>query len=167
MRKTNEPCLKTRWMKTYNCDIETLRLKSKEIGSALFYSDARSVLKFPPMVIFLKKTDDKNNLCFLAEKPYTELAEMEGEFFGRLIFYRKDCPWHTEINGVVHIGDEDKPGYVSLHFEIRDGTCYRRELKNSSLLVEATATVGKNIHAFLEHHGFPKNGKHLQRRVLG
>src|SRR5262245_22734223 len=76
-------------MHTHFTSLNFVRDKIRNIGSALFYSDQDSVLKFPTSIITALKVDEVGQVWFYMNRPSQYIHQFDTQFPARLDFFRK------------------------------------------------------------------------------
>jgi general stress protein 26 len=77
--------------------------KIRNIGSALFYSEHDSVLKFPTAIINALKVDSAGQIWFYLNKPAQFIDQLDSQFPARLDFFRKDRDYFLSVRGKAFI----------------------------------------------------------------
>ena len=90
-------------MRTNATSLNFVRDKIRNIGSALFYSDQDSVLKFPTSIITALKVDDVGHVWFCMNRPSQYLHQFDAQFPARLDFFRKGRNYFLSIMGKAFI----------------------------------------------------------------
>lgn len=80
-----------------------LREKIQEIGSAIFYNQSDSVVKLPTSIVSSLKTDEYGYVWFFVQKPKQSLRFFEQEFPARLDFFRKGSNCFLQISGKGYV----------------------------------------------------------------
>jgi general stress protein 26 len=80
-------------------NINFLKQRIEEIGSALFYSLSSAVLKFPTTIVNTLKVDELGNIWFFINRPEQKLTEFDWEFPAQMQFYRKGKSYFLQIAG--------------------------------------------------------------------
>ena len=70
-----------------NQQLNFLKEKIQEIGSAIFFNQSDSVLKLPTSIVDTVKVDDFGLVWFYVQKPKQDLREFDKEFPVRLDFF--------------------------------------------------------------------------------
>lgn len=76
------------------------------LGSALFFTQSRSVLSLPVHVINKVVVDDENDIWFLIQRPTQELSAYEIVMPARLDFFKKGMPYNLKVEGTAYIVDD-------------------------------------------------------------
>ena len=82
-----------------NQQLNFLKEKIQEIGSAIFFNQSDSVLKLPTSIVETVKVDDFGLVWFYVQKPRQDLREFDKEFPVRLDFFRKGKSYFLQIEG--------------------------------------------------------------------
>lgn len=82
-----------------NNQLQFLREKIQEIGSAIFFNLSDSVLKLPTSIVTTLQVDDYGFVWFLVQKPKQYLREFETEFPARLDFFKKGINCFLQVSG--------------------------------------------------------------------
>jgi hypothetical protein len=90
-------------MRTHLTSLTFVREKIRNIGSALFYSDQDSVLKFPTSIITALKVDEVGQVWFYLNRPSQFIHQFDTQFPARLDFFRKGKNYFLSILGKAFI----------------------------------------------------------------
>ena len=90
-------------MDTKTTPISFIQDKVNNIGSALFYSQQDSVLKFPTTIINALKVDELGQIWFHLNRPTQYLHAFDNQFNAELDFYRKGKGYYLKIYGKAFI----------------------------------------------------------------
>ncbi|HEX2608105.1 MAG TPA: pyridoxamine 5'-phosphate oxidase family protein [Flavisolibacter sp.] len=82
-----------------NQQLNFLRDRINEIGSAIFFNQSDSVLKLPTSIVSTLKVDDYGFVWFLVQKPKQSLKEFETEFPVQLDFFKKGMSYFLQVMG--------------------------------------------------------------------
>jgi hypothetical protein len=82
-----------------NQQMNFLQDKIREIGSAIFFNESDSVLKFPTSIVNTLKVDDYGYVWFFIQKPKQNLREFDAEFPVRLDFFKKGKTHFLQVSG--------------------------------------------------------------------
>jgi len=82
-----------------NQQLNFLKEKIQEIGSAIFFNQSESVLKLPTSIVEAVKVDDFGLVWFYIQKPKQDLREFDKEFPVRLDFFRKGKNYFLQVEG--------------------------------------------------------------------
>ena len=134
--------------------IASLRSKTEELHTALFYNFSRALLKFPVAVILLSTFDKEGNVWFQLSQPYKEISGMDYVFPAELNFYKKGCPYYANLDGIATIAADDSAQMVTIKFRILKAECFHRKLHMPSML-EAMKIAITTVFASLYHHDSP------------
>jgi hypothetical protein len=80
--------------------------KINNIGSALFYSQQYSVLKFPTTIITALKVDELGQIWFCISRPNQQVGAFDSRFPAQLDFYRKGKGYFLKIFGQAFVVDD-------------------------------------------------------------
>jgi general stress protein 26 len=86
-----------------NPQLNFLREKIQEIGSAIFFNLSDAVLKFPTSIVSTLKVDDYGYIWFFMKKPKQNIKEFETEFPVRLDFFKKGKEYFLQVMGKASI----------------------------------------------------------------
>jgi hypothetical protein len=100
--------------------ISFIQDKVKNIGSALFYSQQDSVLKFPTAIINALIVDELGQIWFHINRPQQYLHTFDHQFNAELDFYRKGKGYYLKIYGKAFIVNdpEETNGLIDWNKEI-------------------------------------------------
>lgn len=82
-----------------NQQLNFLKEKIQEIGSAIFFNQSESVLKLPTSIVETVKVDEFGLVWFYVQKPKQDLREFDKEFPVRLDFFRKGKNYFLQVEG--------------------------------------------------------------------
>lgn len=104
-----------------NYDLNFMRERIEEIGSAIFHNLSNSVLKLPTSVVSTLKVDEYGFIWFLVQKPKQELKEFEQEFPTKMDFYRKGAGYFLQVygKGYVVTDPEEMNAFVNLPEDLK------------------------------------------------
>jgi hypothetical protein len=104
-----------------NQQLNFLREKIQEIGSAIFFNQSDSVLKLPTSIVSTLNVDDYGFVWFFVQKPRQSLKEFETEFPCRLDFFRKGAGYFLQVSGKgwVVTDPEEMNAFVTLPEEAK------------------------------------------------
>jgi general stress protein 26 len=96
--------------------LQFLKEKIQEIGSAIFFNLSDSVLKLPTSIVSTLQVDDYGYVWFFVQKPKQTLKEFEMEFPVRLDFFKKGTSYFLQVmgKGWVVTDPEELNAYVTL-----------------------------------------------------
>ncbi len=99
-----------------NQQLQFLKDKIQEIGSAIFFNLSDSVLKLPTSIVSTLQVDDYGYVWFFVQKPKQTLKEFEMEFPVRLDFFKKGTSCFLQVmgKGWVVTDPEELNAYVTL-----------------------------------------------------
>ena len=86
-----------------NTSFDFIQEKIKNIGSALFYSEQSSVLKYPTTIITARKVDEIGQIWFYMNKPAQNYQQFDDQFPARLDFFRKGKDYFLQILGRARV----------------------------------------------------------------
>lgn len=86
-----------------NPQLNFLRERIHEIGSAIFFNLSDAVLKFPTSIVSTLKVDDYGYVWFFMKKPKQNIHEFEAEFPVRLDFFKKGKEYFLQVMGKASI----------------------------------------------------------------
>lgn len=95
-------------MNSKTTSIGFIRDKVKNIGSALFYSQQDSVLKFPTTIIHVLAVDELGQIWFYLNQPAQYYHAYDNQFNAELDFYRKGKDYYLKIYGKAFIVNDPK-----------------------------------------------------------
>ncbi len=75
----------------------------KKIGTAIFFDESDSILRFPNSVVHVLSTSKNGDVWFAISKPYTDASGLEKLFPVRLQFYNKDCDYYLTGDGIASV----------------------------------------------------------------
>lgn len=79
--------------------LDFLRDRIQEIGSALFTNTSNAAFKLPTSIISVLRVDEAGNILFFLHNPDLFIDESDKEFPARLDFYRKGKPFFLQVSG--------------------------------------------------------------------
>src|SRR5438045_1025429 len=82
-----------------NQQLNFVKEKIQEIGSAIFFNQSDSVLKLPTSIVETVKVDEFGLVWFYIQKPKQDLREFDKEFPVRLDFFRKGKNYFLQVEG--------------------------------------------------------------------
>jgi len=82
-----------------NHQINFLRNKITEIGSAIFFNESDSVLKLPTSIVTSLTVDDYGYVWFFIQKPRQDLRQFDNDFPVRLDFFKKGKDYFLQVIG--------------------------------------------------------------------
>ncbi len=82
-----------------NHQLDFLKEKIQDLGSAIFFNLSDSVLKFPTSLVNSMQVDDYGYVWFWVQKPRQSIREFENGFPVRLDFYRKGKHYFLQVTG--------------------------------------------------------------------
>jgi general stress protein 26 len=99
-----------------NQQLSFLQDRIREIGSAIFFNESDSVLKFPTSIVSTLKVDDFGFVWFFIKKPKQDLKEFESGFPARLDFFKKGKSYFLQVigKGLVVTDPEEINGFLTI-----------------------------------------------------
>jgi general stress protein 26 len=79
--------------------LDFLKEKIQDLGSAIFFNLSDSVLKFPTSLVNNMEVDDLGYVWFWVQKPRQYIREFENGFPVRMDFYRKGKQYFLQVTG--------------------------------------------------------------------
>lgn len=131
--------------------IASLRTKTEELRTALFYNFSRGVLEFPVALVHLSKFDNEGNVWFQLRKPYKEISGMDRVFPAELHFFKKDCPYYANLACIATIAIDDSTQMVTIKFRILKAECFHRKLHMPSMLEAMKMAITRVFESLYRH----------------
>lgn len=82
-----------------NPQLDFLRDRIQNIGSAIFFNLSDSLLKIPTTLISNLNVDTEGNVWFWARRPNRNVQELETDFPVRLDFFKKGADYFLQVSG--------------------------------------------------------------------
>jgi general stress protein 26 len=79
--------------------LDFLKQKIQDLGSAIFFNLSDAVLKFPTSIVNNMEVDDFGYVWFWVPKPKQCIREFENGFPVRMDFYRKGKQYFLQVSG--------------------------------------------------------------------
>ncbi|MCW3074501.1 MAG: hypothetical protein JWP69_1570 [Flaviaesturariibacter sp.] len=76
-----------------------LKEKIHQIGSAIFFNQSDAVLKLPTSLVSTLKVDEFGYIWFFVKRPVQDVKQFEADFPVRLDFYKKGVEYFLQISG--------------------------------------------------------------------
>ena len=143
-----------------------LQNRISEIGSALLFSQSRSVLSLPVTIVEAIRVDDLGFIWLQASRPKQDIREFEQQFPVRLCFFRKGRAFYLTVEGKARIilepaEKEEMLDWVKPENRMRPGSCcfIKAEIIRAEyheIEVSGQQTLLEQILAQLTHWLFPQ-----------
>ena len=104
-----------------NQQLNFVKERIEEIGSAIFHNLSEAVLKLPTSIVSTLKVDEYGFVWFLVQKPSQHLTEFEQEFPVKLDFYKKGKEYFLQVTGKGFVVNdpEEMNAFVTLPEEVK------------------------------------------------
>ncbi|MCF3107643.1 hypothetical protein LL912_02510 [Niabella sp. CC-SYL272] len=124
--------------------VEFLKDKIRELGTALFYDQSDQVLLCPTSFIKTFDFDLCGNICFFVERPYVDINGMHTQFPAQLHFHKKGVEWSIDLNGTASIdGDTNAlQSRILVRFKILQAKCFYVRGQYSSAVSNLKRHIG-------------------------
>ena len=83
--------------------LEFLKNRIQNIGTAIFFNLSDSALKVPTAIIANLNVDTDGNVWFWARKPNRKVQELESSFPVRLDFFKKGLDYFLQVSGKGYV----------------------------------------------------------------
>lgn len=83
--------------------LEFLRDRIQNIGTAIFFNLSDSLLKLPTAIISNLNVDTQGNVWFYTRKPHSHVQSLETNFPVRLDFFKKGADYFLQVSGKAYV----------------------------------------------------------------
>lgn len=84
-------------------NLELIKNKIRNIGSAIMYSTSDTILKLPTQIVNTLQIDELGYLWFLVPRPVQNIAAFDRLFTVRLSYFKKGVGTSLSINGIAEM----------------------------------------------------------------
>jgi|SRR6185312_11137001 len=100
---------------------EAIILKSRirELQSALFFTESKSIVKLPTHVISDVELDSDGQIWFVIPKPAMHIEAYEREIPAKLDFFKKGKDFFVKIRGIAYLQADTAEANAALSEEMR------------------------------------------------
>ena len=99
-----------------NRELQFLRKKITDLGTAVLYNHSTSVLKIPNTIISALHVDDVGQLWFFIKRPRQHINEFEKEFYANLDFLKKGKNFFIKVEGKATLITDPEDIYALIAF---------------------------------------------------
>lgn len=82
--------------------------KITHLKSAIFLDFSESIVKFPTSIVRLISANEAGELFFSIPRPYADLSGMDRVFPVALHFYKKECDYYVNVEGIGRLIPENE-----------------------------------------------------------